>query len=131
MRIPVAICIVMIAVLPFVSCKKNASGDEAILNGTWIKGSQPGDTLQFLRRNNKNILRYNISFNSAVAAYTETEYSYRDGKLSLRPFSPVVQDFYPVSSFAWRQLGNQFQVQGIELFSFLASSSLYFIYRKI
>jgi hypothetical protein len=117
--------------LIFVSCKKDYTQPETVLSGTWIKGTNAGDTLQFMRKNNKNILRYNMSFNTTLAAFTEVEYTYQDGKLGIKLYSPTLQDFYPINSFTWRQVGSEFEIHGIELFPILSSTQVYFTYRKI
>jgi len=113
-----------------ISCKKEAAS-ETILSGTWIKGPNAGDTLQFMRINNKNILRYSISFNPALPAYKEMEYKYHNGKLSVQLSAPTLRDFYPINSFTWKQVGSEFQIQGIELFPILSSTQVYYTYRKI
>ena len=112
----------------FVSCKKEYTQSD--LSGTWVKGSNAGDTLQFLRKNNKDILCYNISFNATMPAFKEAEYKYEGGKLSVKLYSPTLQDFYPINSFTWKHAGSEFEIRGIELFSILASTDVYFTYRK-
>jgi hypothetical protein len=114
-----------------ISCKKEHIQSENVLFGTWVKGTNAGDTLQFMRINNKNILRYNISFNAAMPAFKEVEYKYQDGKLGIKLYYPTVQDFYPINSFTWKQVRSEFEIQGIELFSILSSTQVYFTYRKI
>jgi hypothetical protein len=116
----------------FMGCKKeNNSSSASDLYGTWVKGAQYGDTLQFLRKNNQNILRINNSFNPLTPAYTEQEYRFRQGKLEVKVFSPASQEFYPISSFTWTQPGSEFNIQGIQLFYFMSSTNTYFTYRKI
>jgi hypothetical protein len=117
--------------LIFFGCKKGDKLPEAILYGTWIKGSNAGDTLQFMRKNNKNILRYNISFNAALPAFTDVEFKYRDGKLSAKLYLPAAPDFYPIDSFRWKQVGSEFEIQGIQLYPILSSTEVHFTYRKI
>ena len=116
--------------LLFAGCKKH-SQSETILMGTWIKGTNAGDTLQFIRKNNKNILRYNPSFNPSLPGISEKEYIYLNGKLSIKLFSPFSEDFYPIDSFTWKRVGVEFEIQGIQLFSILSSTQVHFIYRKI
>src|SRR5688572_7260035 len=120
--------IVIAFALIFVGCKKEYTQFD--LSGTWVKGRNAGDTLQFLRKNSKDILRYNMSFNAAMPAFKEVEYKYEGGKLSVKLYSPILDDFYPINSFAWKHAGNEFEIRGIELFSILASTEVYFTYRK-
>ena len=130
--IPIRCALIVIAgALIFVSCKKNYTQPGTALSGTWIKGAGAGDTLQFIRKDNKDILRYNASFSAPVQAYKEVEYRYEDGKLGVKLYSPTIDDFYPIDSFNWKHMGSEFEIRGIELFNFLASTQVYFTYRKI
>jgi hypothetical protein len=115
----------------FAGCTKDNAGSESVLYGTWGKGPAFGDTLQFMRKNNHDIVRYSMSFNAGMPVYTEHDYTYRNGILSIKLYSPSIQDFYPISSFEWTQQGREFKIQGIQLFSFMASTQTYFTYRKI
>lgn len=108
--------------------KDNASGNA--LHGTWVKGTAHGDTLQFIRKNNKDILLINMSFNPSLQANTEREYKYGNGKLDIMLY-PVPPDFYPVESFTWIQTGREFKVRGIDLFPFMSASNVFFNYKKI
>jgi hypothetical protein len=124
-----------LALIVFVSiiagCKKDSAQSGADLYGTWIKGNQAGDTLQFLQKNGKDILRRNESFNQGIPAYTEKEYRFRNGKLAVKLFSPFSDDFYPMDSFRWTSAGREFSIQGIQLYMYMASTNIYFTYRKI
>ena len=61
-----------IAITLFGSCDKDSEPDsEAILHGMWMKGSNTGDTLYFLKKDGKHIMRVNQSFNPGVTAYIE------------------------------------------------------------
>lgn len=115
----------------FAGCSKDYTGPESVLYGTWVKGPDFGDTLQFMRKDNRDIVQYSMSFNSGIPAHTEKEYRYRNRILSIKLYSPYIEDFYPISSFAWTQQGREFKIQGIQLFSFMASTQTYFTYRKI
>jgi hypothetical protein len=53
--------IIMILVLFSFACNKS-SGDEAELYGTWVKGSNAGDTLWFMKKNGRDIMRQPESF---------------------------------------------------------------------
>ena len=107
--------IVIAFALIFVSCRKEYTGSG--LSGTWVKGSNAGDTLQFLRKNNKNILRHNISFNAAMPAFKEVEYKYEGEKLSVNSTLPQQRIIYPSNSFTWKHAGSEFEILGIELLS--------------
>ena len=74
-RVLLAFAVIVFALI-FSGCKKSDTQSETILFGTWVKGANPGDTLQFMRKNNKNILRYNMSFSAALTAFTEVEFRY-------------------------------------------------------
>ena len=123
--------IVLVCGLLFGSCRKNNTADnEAVLYGTWVNTSNPGDTLHFINSNNKNMLRYNVSLNAVHPAYEESEYSYADGKLSVAVFGAGAI-LHSINSFTWKQPGQSFEVQGIQLFMIMSSSSTYFTYTRI
>ena len=126
-----AVLILLSFILPFAGCKKEPAGTESDLYGTWIKGTNAGDTLQFMRKNNRNIMRMNESFNAGMPVYTEKEYSLRNGVLKIRSFVPVSQDYYSITSFTWTVPGNEFTILGFQLFMFMSSTSTSFTYRKI
>jgi len=120
---------VLLAAFTIYSCHKSSEGEESFLYGTWIKGTNAGDTLHFLKKNGRNLLDYNLSFNAALPASTQREYRFRNGKLSVKRYGG--SDFDPIESFKWKQLGNEFEIQGIELFNFMSSTTTYFTYHKI
>lgn len=113
------------------SCGKDADGDEAVLYGTWVKGSNAGDTLLFFRRANGNFLAYNLSFNPALAAPTEVEYAYRNNVLYLGTYLAQNGGLFQVHSFTWGRFGTEFEVQGSELYPFMSSTLVRFTYRKV
>jgi hypothetical protein len=113
-----------------VACKKKRDSDAGILYGTWVKGTNAGDTLLFKTKSSKNVLFYNVSFNAAAPTYTETEFNYQNGKLYIAPFG-LGSELNEISSFTWKQYGKEFEVQGIQLFSFLSSTQVMFNYKKI
>lgn len=96
-----------------ISCGKSnnsaASADETVFYGTWVKGSDAGDTLQFYRKNNKNIMHYNMSFNASLPAYDEVEYTVTDGKLAIKNHLGR-NDYFPITSFTWKQYGKEFDI---------------------
>jgi hypothetical protein len=112
------------------ACKKKNDSDPGILYGTWVKGINAGDTLVFINKNGKKILAYNPSFNATQPTYTETGFDYQNGKLYLAPFSGSTA-LSEINSFTWKQYGKEFEVQGIQLFSFLSSTQVMFNYKKI
>ena len=116
----------------FIGCHKESfNGSEADLYGTWVKGTNAGDTLRFLKKNNKNIMQINESFNAGMPMYTEKEYSFRNGILKIKTFNPVSQDYFSIDSFTWIQPGSEFKIQGIQLFMFMSSTGTYFTYHKL
>jgi hypothetical protein len=130
MRISAALVIIAFAIF-FTGCSKEDTASESALFGTWVKGSNAGDTLRFMRKDNKYIMLQNESFNAGLPRYTEKEYRFRNGQLSIKIFAPVSQEFYPLDSFSWTQVGEEFTVQGIQLFMFMSSTQTYFTYRKL
>jgi len=122
--------VIYIAIV-FISCKKVDTNAASTLYGNWINISKPNDTLHFMKKNNKDILRYNGSFNTGIPAYTEVEYIFRGSALSLKLYAPALDEYYPVSSFTWKQLGREFEVQAIQLLPVLSSTLVYYTYRKI
>ena len=121
--------VIITLVLFSFACKKS-SGDEADLYGTWVKGNNAGDTLWFMKKNGKDILRQPESFNTLMPTYSEKEYYFKDGKLSIKSFAPTSQEYYPIDSFSWTQAGKEFTIQNSELFIFMSSIVTY-KYRKL
>ena len=111
---------IVIIIVSF-ACKKELKGDESDLYGTWTRGSNLGDTVWFMKKNGKNMVRYATSFNSLRAMYDEKEYKYSDGKLSIKKFTPQTDDYFPVNSFTWVQAGEEFSITNSELYPFLSS----------
>lgn len=112
------------------SCEKKQAGDESILYGTWIKGNNAGDTLRFFQKDGKNVMAYNQSFNAAIPVPSDKQYFFRDGKLSFRSVAFPAEPSH-VTSFRWMEVGRVFEIRGIELFSFMSSTNVYFTFRKI
>ena len=131
MRISAAVFIIASAFL-FMDCKKNddrfASGSESELYGAWAMGPGPADTLYFLRKNNKNIMRHLEGINAGLPRYSELEYKFGDGKLSLQYYS--LNEYHAIPSFQWTQGRTEFQVLAIQLFGYISSSTAIFTYRK-
>lgn len=121
----------ILVVLAFAYCKKDHNGSESVLYGTWVKGSNFGDTLWFMQKNGKNIMRMADSFNAGRAVYSEKEYRFRNGIPEIKMFSPSPDDYYPISSFKWIQHGSRFSLKGFQLYLFMSSTMTEFTYRKI
>ena len=124
------ICLFMAFALLHAACSKNDNGNESLLYGTWIKGSQTGDTLWFLRKDGKNIIRSNQSFNPGLTMYKDEEYAFKNGKLS-RVLLPVSSAFSHIDSFTWTQEGKEFEILGYQLFLFISSTLTKFTYTKV
>ena len=121
------IALILISTL---GCKKDADGDESALYGTWVKGSYFGDTLWFMKKNGKNIMRIIDSFNPQMARYVEKEYRFRNGMLDIKSFAPGSQHYFPITSFSWTDPRKEFSVQSTQLFMIM-SAMVTFTYRKI
>ena len=127
---PLIFFLLIITGIALSQCNKNNHSDnESFLYGTWVKGNNTGDTLTFVKKNGKNVLLYNMSFNPGFSAPTETEYSYRNGKLAIRFLGSG--DFRDVDNFNWKELGKEFELEGTDLFPFMALYTVTFTYRKI
>jgi len=113
-----------------IACSKNDSDNASLLYGTWVKGAQTGDTLWFLRKGGKNIMRSNQSFNPGLTVYKEEEYAFKNGKLS-RVLAPASSAFSHIDSFTWTQQGKEFEVLGYQLFMFMSSTLTKFTYTKV
>ena len=112
------------------ACSKKDDDNETVLYGVWINSKAPGDTLQFMLKNNRNILRYNQSFNPALSQYAEIEYRYKNGKLSAAVFGSAAS-LRDIDSFTWIQQNKKFDVLGYQLYLFMASSASHFTYIKV
>jgi hypothetical protein len=122
---------ILIICFVITGCKKKYASDESILHGTWVKGANFGDTLWFITRNGQHIMRQAMSFNSGIPVYVEREYTYEDGRLSVRFNAQFIQDYTPITSFTWTNIGSEFNIQGIELYPFMSSTATVFTFHKI
>ena len=130
MRALLAGFIALVSIFLFPGCKKNKTfGEEAVLHGTWVKGSNFGDTLWFMNKNGKNILRIS-TFNPSMPNYEEKEYRFRNGGLEIKSFAPASQEYFPINSFSWTDRGREFKIVNSQLFIFM-SSIITYTYRKI
>ncbi len=125
----IGLMVILFTVLSF-ACKKDGIGNESDLYGTWVKGSNMGDTLWFMKKNGKSIIRVPDSFNPQMAIYSEKEYRLLNGFLSIKTYAPFSDDFDPVSTFRWIDRGKEFSIQNTELFLFM-SSIITYKYKKI
>jgi len=124
--------IACIACLLALACTKSKTGNnpEAALYGVWVNGNVSNDTLWFMNKGGKNILRYNNSFNAAAPAYTEVEYFFKNGELSFVLGGPsgIVK---LIDSFTWKQENKQFDILIYQLYLFISSSITHGVYNKI
>ena len=118
-------------VIIFTSCQKSKDHNAGELYGVWVKGSNFGDTLWFMKKNGQDVMRINESFNPGMPAYTEKEYQFIDGKLRIQNYAPASTDFYDIDSFTWTQMGTEFKVLGYQLFSFMSSTMTQFTFHKL
>ena len=130
MRSLAAIVVVLVVCILSSACSKEAIRNESMLYGTWVKGSNLGDTIWFMKKNSKHIMRYASSFNSSMPMYNENEYRYNDGKLSIKRFPSQTDEYFPFTSFTWVDTGKEFSIVNSELYPFL-SSIITFKYKKI
>lgn len=117
------------AVIILFSCKKENNNDISLFYGSWK--TSYGDTIEFSRTGNKNILRYDYSLNPALPTKTDHEYTFRSNKLGVKNGLNGPSNFYFFQSFRWLQNGQKFEVQGIDWFSFISSTQTYFTFTKI
>jgi len=126
--------IVLIAIIAcslLAACAKSKeNNNEPALYGAWVNSNLPTDTLWFTAKGGKNILRCNNSFNASAPAYTELEYFFRDGKLSLALGGPSGTNRL-IDSFTWKQENKQFDILMYQLYLFMSSSTTHGVYNKI
>ena len=129
---PLTFLLLIVAGLAFSQCDKSEIGtNESVLYGTWVKGNQTGDTLTFVKKNGKNVILYNMTHNPGFAAPMELEYAYRNGQLSIKGYPAGGADFKTIDSFNWKQVGEEFNIEGTILFPFLALFTVTYTYQKI
>jgi hypothetical protein len=119
----------LLALTVLIACskKEGKEREEAMLYGKWEMGPGDGDTIEFLNRNGRNILRfYDARFISGI--YAERAYQYTSGALSIQMYPS--QAFTPVTSFTWQRGSGKFSVMSNELYPLL-SQSVILVYNKI
>ncbi|MGC3979215.1 MAG: hypothetical protein QM751_13890 [Paludibacteraceae bacterium] len=109
-------------------CSKNNNSPESALYGTWVKGVAAGDTLWFMNKGGRNILRANMSFNPGLANYTEMEYSYVNNKLQVDMYGGGLKD---LDSFSWKEQNKSFELLGYQLYMFMSSTLTKFTFTKL
>ena len=125
MRALVTGTIIITFVILSLACKKDIDGVESDLYGTWVKGSNIGDTLWFMKTNGKYIMRIPESFNPLMPRYSEKEYQFKDGKLKIKSFAPTSREYFTINSFTWIRPKEEFTVTNSELFIMLSSIVTY------
>lgn len=113
------------------ACSKDSDNPEAAFYGTWVKGSNTGDTLYFYRKYGRDIMRSNQSFNPGMNAPFEQEFRYINGKLAFQPAWSGGLQYHPIESFTWKTPGREFEINGFELYMFMSSTMTKFTFTKI
>jgi hypothetical protein len=126
--------LVITAITFAAACSKDSDGPEATFYGTWVKGPNTGDTLYFYKKNGRNIMRSNQSFNPLMYAPVEQVYKYEGGKLIVAyPFSTmgIPVTYNTIESFTWTNTGREFEINGFELYMFMSSTMTKFTFTKV
>lgn len=110
------------------SCNKDNTGENNSLYGKWK--TSYGDTITFAKENSNDILIYDASLNPVLPVDTKTDFRYVNGKLEIKRY-PGFDDFYRLETFKWKTEGQSFEVQGLEWFMFISSTTTYFTFTKI
>lgn len=76
-------------------------------------------------------MRYDLTMNPAMPMRVEQEYAYRNGKLGVKTGLTGLADYRFFQTFRWINPGTEFEIQGVEWFPFLSSTSTYFTYKKL
>lgn len=83
MKVIVAVFTILILTAISSGCKKENTGAESDLYDTWIRGSNFGDALWFMKKKGRYVVRMPESSNPAMSLYTEKEYRLKDGVLCI------------------------------------------------
>jgi hypothetical protein len=124
------IAMIGFALLLTACTKSKNDNNEAALYGTWVNNNAPNDTLWFMNKGGKNILRYNNSFNTGAPMYSEAEYFFKNGELSFALGGPSGITRL-IDSFTWKQENKEFDILIYQLYLFISSSSTHGSYTKI
>ena len=119
--------VVLVSAFLFASCGKNGDSGSGVIYGKWIKSDLPGDTLYFQKKNGKNVLSMRLW---SGADYSDLEFRYSNGRLSLRPLQGST-DFLLYSTFKWVQVGKSFHLNGNERYPFLSSIQGDYTYNRV
>lgn len=121
--------ITAVIIFAFCSCKKVDSDNNALFYGKWK--TSYGDTILFSNDGGKDMLRYNVSYSPAVPGSGYYEFTYGNNKFGMKDELSIPPRFRFLQSFRWLETGRSFEVQGIEWFTFMSSTSTYFTITKI
>ncbi|MBS1576482.1 MAG: hypothetical protein JST09_14355 [Bacteroidetes bacterium] len=117
-----------LVILIFNACRQDDVPENNPLYGQWK--TSYGDTITFSIENGRNILTYDMSLNASMPVDTKKEFIYRDNKLGLLD-GLNGNDFRMLQTFKWKEQGKSFEVQGVEWFLFISSTTTYFTFVKI
>lgn len=110
------------------ACTKDKSAsDESLFYGKWE--SNVGDTIIFLQREGRNIFQYG-TFN-LPSVPREVGFSYENNKLALKNDMSNPEKLQMLNSFKWVHNRTTFEVQGVDMYSFMSSTSTWFSFTKI
>lgn len=124
---PLITMVFVLTVLAACTKNQNRIPEEQQLYGKWEMGPGNGDTIEFLNSGGRNILRfYDDRFITGI--YTEREYRYVDGQLSIQMYPSQV--FTTITSFNWNQGKGSFSVLSNEWYPML-SASVTLVYNKV
>ena len=125
MRFTIAGFLLLLLVFLSFACKKEGAGDEADLYGTWVKGPNFGDTLWFMKKSGQYLIRMPESGNPLMSAYSEKEYRFSGGVLSIKLFALSSPEYFPITSFNWTDPGKEFTILSTQLFPVMSSMITY------
>ena len=122
------------------SCSKKAvtaAAESNSLLGTWVRENDPpgriaADTLRFSVRNGKNILSFYSDGSPGPnwPTHADTEYKFKDGKLSYQNYSGSNTEYLNVESFQWIIPGKSFSAKLHQIVGFM-SADYWVTYNKI
>lgn len=116
-------------ILVFASCKKEDTESISLFYGKWKPSYS--DTIEFFHNGSSNIIRYDKSLNPVMPVTTDEEYTFRNNILGIKNGYGEPGAFFFFKSFSWIERGKSFQVQGVEWFNFISSTTTWFTFTKI